>query len=233
MDPTVPDLSDTLLHQLKVIKGVHTKLTAVVSSTDKIFTSLTYNLMREQRIIDSGVRDGDAWSLKAIPDYPPASRALLQGDVQTAAKLAAAFLIESDFDRLEALLNEASDYVGSFEKSVSRLVAMQSLQLQPNTPASSPQPKAGGRRPGHGETQAEMHLISWSALVGEAKALLARLLADMDFRRGLLRYIAKCVVESPARGDFDAPQRVCFLWRQAVEAVRWESFLELANHLGA
>ncbi|VDN44649.1 unnamed protein product [Dibothriocephalus latus] len=43
---------------------------------------------------------------------------MLQGDVQTAAKLAAAFLIESNFDRLETLLNEASDYILDFEKSV-------------------------------------------------------------------------------------------------------------------
>ncbi|VDM05652.1 unnamed protein product [Schistocephalus solidus] len=119
MDPTDRNLSETLLHQLKVIKGLKTKWTAAVSSTDKIFTSLTYNLMREQRIINSELRDRDAWSLKAVLDYPPASRALLQGDVQTAAKLVAAFLIESDFDRLETLLNEASDYIADFQKSVS------------------------------------------------------------------------------------------------------------------
>ncbi len=75
--------------------------------------------------------------------------------------------------------------------------------------------------------------LSWPALLGEANALLNRLRADLQMREGLIRYLAPCVVNTAfgADADFGAPQRLCFLWRQASEIVRWENFTDFGSEV--
>ncbi len=60
------DITESLIKQLKVIRNAHGKWQDVVRESGEIFTSLAYNLMREQRIIDSGNRDESAWSVKQV-----------------------------------------------------------------------------------------------------------------------------------------------------------------------
>ncbi len=60
------DITESLIKQLKVIRNARGKWQDAVRESGELFTSLAYNLMREQRIIDSGNRDESAWSVKQV-----------------------------------------------------------------------------------------------------------------------------------------------------------------------
>lgn len=60
------DVTDGLIKQIKNIRNSKSKWIEIVRTTDEIVTSLAYNLMREQKLIISGIRDDSAWSVKEV-----------------------------------------------------------------------------------------------------------------------------------------------------------------------
>lgn len=104
--------------------------------------------------------------------------------------------------------------------------------LAPTSAPTTPRTPSQRKREQKREESVVFNSFSWPALIAECQALQSRLERDLEFRRDLLRYIAVCVVNcSASEGDFGAPQRVCFLWRQAHRVVLWKNCTTLTQQL--
>ncbi|VDD84140.1 unnamed protein product [Mesocestoides corti] len=222
---TLDVVRDGLEKQFQVILSTQVKWQGTVIKSGEIFTSLAYNLVRELRLSEAEKPSQTLRSFKLVPESAPASTLFLAGDADEAAHLASAERIEGDFDCLEGHLRQLCDHVKSVEKAIHRLTALRNLGCRSS---SLPSPRGDS---GDGAEHFPIELLSWQALLSECQALLNRLRADLAFRGGLLRCLARYVFTCSTRGDFGAPQRLCFLWRQADQVVKWENVTGLVEEI--
>ncbi|VDM30741.1 unnamed protein product [Hydatigera taeniaeformis] len=232
--------------QFKLIESTRRKWDVTVLRSDKIFTALTYNLMREAASVKSSCQSDEIWSLKLIPQCSTACKVYLAGDPIRAAHLAAARRIEDDFDSLQDLLWNLQECVESVERIVQRLASLHKLKVpltdasivltSPVTSPSRRKVKRGsGRKSEDGRTLLTAEYVPWSMVLEEGEALLHRLHEDLAFRRGLVRALVPTIGSVIAEGfrgpDRGSPQCLCFLWREARQIVKWEHVLDLVEHI--